>query len=75
MKLPGKKVNFKGKSGEANRITRIKWRMKGKPKEPDAGIKSEKFRVFFYKSRFLLFNILQSILFRYTFEFYGISKK
>ena len=63
MKLPGKKVNFKGKSGEANRVTRVKQRMQGKSKEPDAGIKSEKFKVLFYKSRFIFFPILQSILF------------
>ena len=35
-----------------------RWTSKGKPKEPDAGIKPEKFSVFFYKSRFLLFNLL-----------------
>jgi hypothetical protein len=43
---------------EANRVTRVKRRMQGKSKEPDAGIKSEKFKVLFYKSRFLLFNLL-----------------
>ena len=63
MKLPGKKVNFKGKSGEANRITRVKCRMQGKSKESDIGIKSEKFKVLFYKVGFYLLTYLFSYIF------------
>ena len=49
-------------------MTRVKWGMQGKSKEPDAGIKPEEVIVFLQKSRFLLFYLLFNLLFDLLFN-------